>query len=627
MSSNSQVQGLRILSQADWEVLYPATEYREIKKKQREEFTLHYLLAVGQNAGAIEKHIGSLPASQLNLPDRDKPYHLTSLMIAAMKGYLSLVRVLLDKIKEHPELLKKALDYQDEYGWTVLHHAAVSSEKTYALLKACGADGKKKTHAQGTPYNILCLVGRVQETTGKSVTFFRPESRDGLISFADMSQDEMEKLTGLAEWRDHPYIPQEHLKELWMQTMEPGGPQGDYYEHQYEKFRKNPPKLIVGKSDQLAALPCHPLELYVKEAAPEGAILCEYTGVKTNETNHHVESFADLFSKEITEKMAYKLFELDGRFVGNAGRFANMGIPVATVCTLQVEGFSRHFLVVTKLGGLKAGEPIRIIYGLSSHSLMLGHHDLLGKEELLQDYSGGLGALQLRYQQQKLLLVTAAEKKLEYSQKRFLELLEPLVLSYVRLQNPLKTPLEIPKAVLALHFSGKLTAQNLMEYANDLKDDMIKYWMSNHQFEHWIWRVLVLDIVEMDKKVTCQKAKEMVATWVMDNLEKKDVLSLMKGLYLFQERYENQEFSPKNGRAFLNKLEKALSGYEGIKDEKGFLGFDRYVRQYYKVLHGLVGGDITEIIEQSMLNNPDKENITDSLLLALAKIHEETRRL
>jgi len=280
-----------ILTQEEWEALYPKEQYPGKGKR----FTLHFLLALNQPEETIVKYISDLKKDhfqKLTLADPDCE-GLTPLHIAAMKAHTAVVRALLAR----PEV-RQMIDQRDRYGWTALHHALIASQEIFDLLVANGADPMAATASRGNIEDLRMLTGRVSPSACNSNVLIMKEGN--AVPLSSLMPQELNSATGLQQCCAQLLFIPESYKQLWQQEIKIDISKSPFLaiidknqQNLWEQLSTDPVNLIVDECRELKGKVPLPLELRSLDCIPMGRPIGEYAGVV--KTWERCKRFVDAF--------------------------------------------------------------------------------------------------------------------------------------------------------------------------------------------------------------------------------------------------------------------------------------------------------------------------------------------
>ena len=278
------IKEYQILSKSDWDRFYPKENYAQ-KTEHAQTHPLHYLLALNQSDKTIIPFImGCKKISSLSLADKTN-YGFTPLIIATMRGRLEVVQLLLEMYTKH-NISKN--NEKDSYGWSILHHARVSSNKIFEFFKNNGFNTKVGNYLHATPDEVRSLIDYEVKPISIHRTYY--ETKEGkLILVSELGKEKMKELMGIEVYRDNPLYATNELKTLWQL---PEMTHRSLLIENYEEYLKSPPNLIVKSCEELKNLENESLELCAGEDIKFGAIIAEYAGEIVHVEGNETENFS-----------------------------------------------------------------------------------------------------------------------------------------------------------------------------------------------------------------------------------------------------------------------------------------------------------------------------------------------
>lgn len=375
---------LSILSADDWKNFYPSANYK--KTAHGNDYSFHYFLALAKKGETVINYIQNTCKNPATLTKKDsKSHQLTPLAIACMQGREKVAFALLDKLAEFaatskkPETLTAALNAQDQYGWTPLHHAALTSKVIFDRLCELGADQTAKTKLGDSYLDLQRMVGLEDNLPAKQAVKIEVEEGN-FVAISEISQEALQRLTGIECYREDPYFSPDQLKQLWM--VERGE---DHFSPNIEQmvadkfaqYQANPPQLLIAKNKELEKRGIPFYELRAGQDLQEGEVIGQYGGTLVTPAKNFSVSYADQMSSAIEDD-----YELDGfsaKTYRNAIGWANRGFPNIFLRSSSVRGEKRKLFLPLRL--IKSGEPLLWEYGVE-HSTGWTVQLPLGREEM-----------------------------------------------------------------------------------------------------------------------------------------------------------------------------------------------------------------------------------------------------
>lgn len=534
-SSSSQ-----ILSAEEWCALYPAKEY-STKSDRVKKFILHFLLALGQEASTLAQIevLKSKKSEKIFIAD-ESVHGLTPLMIATMRGQIKVVKAIAECLSSKER--KGLINSVDQFGWSAVHHAVISSREIYEYLVSFGANIHAKTYADGTPENLRQLMGDlVSNYSQGKVSIQLPNGK--IVKITEISALKFEELTGLKYYRDEPQYPSRSYKLLWQQETLPPSTSSMLLEKLYLKFRDNPPALLIKPSKDLQGKDIHSFDLQAAEDIPDDAIICEYSGIATN--NRKIRGLASELTAEAVQSIEYYAPPYDARERGNGARFANCGWPNAGLVGISgFKGAQRNVLIA--FDPIPKNSSIFWDYGIKQIYLTFGKQVLFGKEKMRQHYAQGLS---FRMEEYRLRPVTSLQSKLLF-------------------------PINSPAAMLDLHFTGLV---HIKEWYRVLKKqqaiNIYTEWLEASQHLGAVVVSFQLRVIEFDFIISQrQESKKVISEWVLKNIGDLSIMQLLKGFKLIQETLKSGSQLQSNPVAYFTQLNDQLKDYDWKKDVDAPLG-------------------------------------------------------
>ncbi len=232
-----------------------------------------------------------------------RPLHL-----AAMLGNFVAVQSLVEKGKEVSEV--DLLDLPDEFGWTALHFARLTSKKIYNYLLEKGA--KQVVNKMGTiPEELDFWIGRKlnQESIQRLFLALPGQPRRCLT---ELKAEELKKWTGLTLYTDRPFFDYPKWQELWEQKVKFSA---DMIEMFFEKNRKRTPSLLIDSDQKVRAA----------HRIPSETLLFVNAGLLRRFFKRL--NFTDFFYPPLSENR-YALVDVDPSVVGGVSRWITLAGPM-----------------------------------------------------------------------------------------------------------------------------------------------------------------------------------------------------------------------------------------------------------------------------------------------------------
>jgi Ankyrin repeats (3 copies)/SET domain len=541
-----------IFSKSEWESMYPREKYVS-RTKNAMKHVLHWLLALGQSdkniLSYITKKLKEKKVTVLFVVD-EKNYHFTPLMIATMRGRYKVVQAILGACNQR----KAHLALKDSYKWTALHHAAISSNEIYELLKASGASIHAYNAAGGTPNNLLNLVN-------EQLSIFAPSQvriicQDKIVRGVDnvLKSNLLKEEMGLTVYRDIPYYQPDAMKTLWEQNPETDNScfAQTIMVKAWQKYIKGRPNLLIKNSEELAHVSERTLGLFADTDIPSGDIITIYSGAVKgvkNLPNSFKEHFNSEFSKEI-----YLLDYTNATDYGNASRYANWGWPNATIQNFYVDGALHHALVASEPDGITAGEEIYWDYGIYCIDLAFGKQKILGREKMREFFSCGLQQCFHKVSGFSSPVVSITD-----------------LMGRIIVMQRVMFPLNSPTALLDLHFNGLVGADEWYEAVLHARENPVTDGWERHNrnimtyMRSFLKRIIA---VEDSTKGNIQ-IHSLLKNWVLDNIGELSVMQILKGFDILKERIKDgTNYSEGDWLIFFNGLVAELKDYDWVTDDQ-----------------------------------------------------------
>lgn len=553
----SHTNSCSLIPNEDWCKYYPREDYVN-KTSRSKTFTLHYLLGLNQPDSSIlafiQRNANSDVLTAVDLSQKK----WTPLTIAVMRGREAVVEALL-KTKA-----KEQLNLPDEFGWTPMHHAALSSEAIYRRLLREGASVTSLNAMRGTPQDIYSLAHTPAKL--RPPTVFLAES-DALIPTTDLSSEQLRRLS-LEEWRDAPFYPPCFWNILWNKIQNPRDRDG-MYQGAYGEFCRSRPKLLIKEEPGLQGCLTAPMGLFAGQPIQPGMVVTEYLGdYSLKDVNSWGLTLIEA-QKRKSEEMAYFLPPYDAKNKGNSARMANFGWPNCIMIDVVDRGCQRCLLIACK--EIREGESILWDYGINSTEVTLGVQRILGEEEMLQFFAQGFDVAMQKY--------LAAERLLTKSKTN--SLTPQMYYGSMLTAGHLLFPLSCPAALLKLHFTGLVPAKIWDRLLKEPTPGLISAWCEENSHASWIVRSFITRILELDEVLSqCPGLQKKVSEWVQSNIGHLSMLHILKGMEMIRE----SSLSEENWPAFKLTLDEKLSHYVPEQDENGPLSFERRVLDYVTYL-------------------------------------------
>ncbi len=540
----------------DWAQSYPRSEYP--KSHRSITYTLHFLIALNQPEDVINNYITSLDnkKSFTKLFARDEDTHnLTPLMIAVMKTKSHVVSKLLAVAKSQNWTLQE-LSRVDNFGWTPLHHAALSSEAIFEDLINHGAPIHLKNKANGTPMDIKNLVSFIVPSTSASkTTVFMDNNQTILVS--KIAPENLKSILGITEYRDCNYYPKSEYKYLWT------APNPQLYSHTslHEVWVENPPRLGIRPCKELMHISELSKELIAMEDLPLGCQIGAYPGeVDHNLQRTKVKTFAQTFN-QYSKEAAYNRTTLFSHERSNALIYANFGFP--NLIPLEViAGGNKIGMFVS--GGISKGDPLLWDYGPGMTWLSYGKTHLFDKNHMRSFFRKGIDA------------ITAEIHAKETS--------NPIISILTRCR--LLFPLSAPAAILDLHFNNLISASEWKGSLVKDKNPFILEWIKQQPFATTYLRCFLKCILDLEAAIgSNNELRALLNPWV---IEKNNELSIMQMVKVFENiKEELKKNSQTDWTSFLKQQETLIENYDWNHDPNPAIGYEGSKRVMFECYEGM----------------------------------------
>ena len=550
------------LNQNDWSKMYRETEYKN-KTNRAKNFALHFILALNQSDKTVLPFIKTLQnKSPGRLSVQDPQNHkLTPLIIATMKGRENVVYSLLESLE------KSKINSRDTYGWTALHHASISSSNIFEMLLKHGADIKSKTNMMGTCFDLMELTQRNIKSTSIDTVSYRT-SEGNLIKISDLTRNTFEKHLGLLKYRDIPLYTKPALKALWQQQPDPYDLKLAQIlkikQDLLKKYYINPPKLTICESKLLKGQSVKILGLHAGEKITCGQIIGTYGGF-VHERKRDIRSFKNRFNEENVSKRYYLSSNLDAEKVGDATRYTNWGWPNAVMTSIPYKGVTRSILVAADPAGIEKGEEILWDYSINETALAFGKQVILRRDKMRSFFSKGLEKALTKFD-------TLTHKfEDELSQNK----LTPLTFfQYAICQQRIQFPLNVPGALLDLHFSGIVNCNEWFKKVFCSQNLIFIQWRNHFSTLAKYVDSMLNRIIEFEDRIKShQELKKLAGQWVIDQIGTLSVMQILKGLEIITNTQST--LTKENWPNFNNSLTNYLEKYDWKADENAPLGYKR----------------------------------------------------
>ena len=555
MSSISN-QSQYLFKKDDWDTLYSKSDYNS----QNSHLTLHFLLARDQTDAKILEYISTHESALTTQDTRHGHHKLTPLIIATMKGRVKIVEAIITGWQKTPGTICNHLNQTDAHKWTALHHAILCSKEIYSLLEKAGANLAACTELCGTPANLKALTTHNIPSRSARTTFI--QKADGTVATIErLAQQELKMLTGLSEYRDTPYVPLGKISELWQLKYEG---ESDHFELRQNDFRsflqKVQPQVLITPCKELQEKSIYTLGLIAKQTIELSEPICVYSGKFI--TPLAAKTFLIACQPDYNDE--YSCNHLDAKEMGNVARFINWGFPNTAISILdEKEGITQPY--VLPLEKINPGDQILLDYGSNvQKGAYCEPHVLLGKEKMRDFFKNGLLEIQKQIDSTTLLV---AQRKIHQIYETALQ----LKLCYA---------LNVPGALLDLHFSGIIKAKYWESYVNNERCSFaaIAQWKESNPFSLNYVISLICRINELEEKLSDNKVlRTIAAVWVLKSIGERPVINILKGMEIICSNPNARELD-------TNALNLELKSYDWMKDQNAPLCFTRTAEDRFKYM-------------------------------------------
>lgn len=530
---------LSILSNSDWKELYPAKEYITERAKP---LILHFLLALGQPEATILNTIDTLQIRAKLVAHDAKCHRLTPLIIATMQGKEAIV----DKLLTCDEV-KKSINASDEFGWTALHHAILVSDRIYNNLLNADADESCKTNMLGTPRDIKALTSLDIKSRSLDRTLF-----EGKV----LTPKEVEENFHL-KYRDVTFFDQ--LKALWQQREEiqPG-----FNSVFINSVKRNLPLVSVRKQ---------PEGFYGLEAAEDlvpGRVIGNYVGAYFEDPFKCCD-FNTRLTPAYRAMTSYVLKNVDAKQMGSSVRFINCGFPNTTSLGYIEKG--QDTTVIFAIEEVKKGEPLFMSYDADAVELTYGPQKLFNREVMHTFFRKGL-----KEHLEAVALFVRQQDTCSISNPALTDL--PLLVQKFGLISKISFPLSNPIALLDLHFSGIVPAQDWKKALDTSENPVIQGWIS--QFGHAA--VILVEVIKRLNKIEANIDKKggtsAFHAWMLKHLESQTLMNLIKAMDWIEDEVM------KGNLNFAETIEERLKSYDWTQDEEHLFSYKSRCKIFSRIL-------------------------------------------
>lgn len=502
--------------------------YKPDPIQERGSYDLHYIVALGEFPAAIEECAKTNPG-KLVLAD-PKRRGLTPLHLAAMKVNMEAAKIFLLMCK------KEDLDIPCDLGFTPLHFAAMTSDALFLLFLQHGGNANLRTREGASCQDLRVLCGRATNVRSTHSLFYQ-EGSDHKPVVLWTNPVLREKVFG----KDFFHADSAVWTNISFEILWEAKSQINHWmlKNRYTAFCQNPPSLIIAPCERLKGITDHYLEVRAKDHLSPGTILSECAGLR--KVYKPPRNLSDQMKNSFSEESPYCLFDVDARAIGNESRFFNCGFPNAFVQEIFEQGMTRDLVIA--LEEIKPGEPILINYEWNSLYFFYSVQILLGKEKMIKFFE--------ERGENFIALLEKADKA--NSRMRRNQMTMQTLVDWSRLKTAFVYPINHPTALLFLHFRNLYDYTTLLETMKSTKMEFLTYQATRPNFKYV---EVIIKILQAIKKKCVGNEKQAIADWVVQNLERKPLTTILKGLDLFSQ-----------GKS-VKEVEEFLSEYDWTKDKK-----------------------------------------------------------
>ncbi len=557
----ASLEPLRIFSKEEWKTLYPDTDSQAQRGKT---YPFHFMTARNPKEEILIERIRKATDALIAADDEDH-HKLTPLIIAVMKGNTRIVEELLLK-----EIVRAHINDTDAYGWTPLHHAALTSDEIFQKLRACGANPNCRTILNASTDDLKALVA--WGIKARSLEH---------VSFEEKPLEEETAKTQfkMTSYRDLPYFPPEQLQHLWQQKKFQEEPLANYV---IIRFKHHAPKLVISAIDKERGF----YGLSAGEELPIGTVIGEYGGAFREQTTGF-----GTFSSEEAKKHAYLFKGFDAKEVGNATRFMNCGFSNVAPLPKVENGVVKVFFVAHQ--PIQKGEPILYNYGGKAYDVTFGPQTLFNRDKMHAFFKKGLEAIRKENElvDEQILSSKTMDQAVDLYLKR------------ANLRDHAVFPLDNPLALIDLHISGTVPAKAWLKALVNLDHLSIQEWVKQQGLMAYAraWQfTLYLSKIDRNIQTNAKEHYPLFQKWVQDRCQTAKIMDLLKGMELIEEALVVQK-NPK----MLEEVDERLKHYDWKQDPSSLFSYEsrrRALEQYldFTLFRGLD--------TQTLLHFPTKRN-------------------
>jgi hypothetical protein len=546
-TSPSSISPPSIFSEEQWQTLYPEGE-----SEHSTMHPLHYLAAHKKSPSEVEGFLQGKDRAFITkiLKQTDEQHHnFLPLTVAIMRTNLNLAVYLLTQAEKY-FTPASYLNYPDEYGFTALHHAALTAPNFVKMLLFKGADPTIRTKGGYTYQHLQMLTDPNLPAHSAKTTFW--ELNGELRRVSELTQSEFKQL-GVTHYRDIPlYIGQLGLHTLWQHKLS---------EANYD------PKIMGCKGTTLThfpllevrqspSLPSGQMGLFAKEFLPQGTFVGTYAGTVTTPIQS-----STLEGKMKTywrgKRADYAAGDIDGQEVCSPITRANVGSPNVLYSTLRIDTlFVDMAFVVAAPDGIQPGEEILWNYGPSS-PLVWSEQKLFNKRQIDDFVNGGL------------------EKIFEIDEKQ-----SSLTQNYIALMRSFI--LSNPKALIYAHLTNAIKADHWLKYwrSSVVVDEAIAHnpfdtFNSSLNNQHEKNRIYALLCVLRDWEVQMAKVSaaqhNRIREWLLNAIDHHTVFQLTRVIELIIRDPNPEEIT-------VEKVVEGIADYDWLNDPDSILRYKNVLR-------------------------------------------------
>lgn len=547
----------QLISSETWEKIYPQTDLKNLSNflaklpKENEATTCGFIISA----------LASRDITCLSFKD-PKANLWTPLHIACLRANFVAVKAILGALSTLYEKIQ-LINKKDMNGWTALHHSCLASKEIFDFLRENGGNLQARTHRDFTVEDLEKAIGRTPDRlTIDRVSLDLPEIH---AKVSELTSDQLQKILGLQRYTDSNIYPPAAWIQLWRPKGEPLDPEPLLGFQAYQKWRANPPSLVICRCGLLTG--AHILELRAGQTIKKGEGITTYAGL-IDLACYQPSGFKDVFDPLIIAKQEYLLQSINAQHIGNAGRMANCGFPNAMMQAFD-EGIGKKHVLIA-LRDISEGKSIIWNYGISATALKFGVYGTLNFEEMRQLFSVGFDKLI----DQLSSLWEKTNEELNSSLALPKNLLEFKVLAHQFLY-----PLHTPAAILDLHYRNIVSCHQWEKLLRVVPNWFSSLHVSMGQLI-FVQRSFMARIEEADhifktaaKNKRFLSLESTVKEWVLGAIEKRTIMEIIKGLTVLKGLFKNPTKELTIENAFEN-MELVLKNYNWLEDETGPLSLE-----------------------------------------------------